>query len=63
MNVVDVPYDAEAVVAGVQRCLQDSDWRLSCQTCENPYGRGDSGFLVAEALGATTINSHLLQKR
>lgn len=62
-NVIDVPYEADATVAAIQRCVEDQEWRSHCRHCVNPYGRGDSGARVAEILAATAVEISLLQKK
>jgi UDP-hydrolysing UDP-N-acetyl-D-glucosamine 2-epimerase len=62
-NVVDVGYDAKAIVAAIQRSVEDRRFREQCYTCENYYGDGNSGPRIAEILATTTIDPALLRKR
>ena len=62
-NILDVPYDMEAIVEAVRRCVEDETLRLRCQTCDNPYGAGDAGKRIADVLATIPIDMHLLQKR
>ena len=61
-NVIDVGYDADAIVAAVQRCLNEEAFRAECQNCENPYGVGDAGVKIANALATVKLNAQLLRK-
>ena len=62
-NAIDVPYDAHAIAAAIERCASDEAFRRQCQTCENPYGGGNAGPRIAEVLATIPINLQLLQKR
>jgi UDP-N-acetylglucosamine 2-epimerase (non-hydrolysing)/GDP/UDP-N,N'-diacetylbacillosamine 2-epimerase (hydrolysing) len=62
-NVIDVPYDGRAIEAAIERCAGDEAFRRQCRTCENPYGGGNAGPKIAEALATMPINLRLLQKR
>jgi UDP-N-acetylglucosamine 2-epimerase (non-hydrolysing)/GDP/UDP-N,N'-diacetylbacillosamine 2-epimerase (hydrolysing) len=62
-NVLDVPYDTGAIVEAVRRCASNEQFRETCRTCENPYGRGDAGKQIAEVLATIPIDRRLMQKR
>ena len=62
-NVLDVPYDRDAIVTAVKRCIEDADFKHQCQTCGSPYGAGNAGPQVAEVLATIPIDNRLLQKR
>ena len=62
-NVIDTDYDTGAIVAAVQRAIEDDAFRRQCRTCENVYGSGDSGKRIADALATVEIDARLLQKR
>jgi UDP-N-acetylglucosamine 2-epimerase (non-hydrolysing)/GDP/UDP-N,N'-diacetylbacillosamine 2-epimerase (hydrolysing) len=62
-NVLDVPYDAEAIVAALRRSVTDEAFRHQCATCENPYGAGNAGPKITEVLATIPINADLLRKR
>jgi UDP-N-acetylglucosamine 2-epimerase (non-hydrolysing)/GDP/UDP-N,N'-diacetylbacillosamine 2-epimerase (hydrolysing) len=62
-NVLDVPYEAEAVLNAVRRCTYDEDFRGLCRNSKSPYGAGDAGRRIAESLATITIDRRLLQKR
>jgi UDP-hydrolysing UDP-N-acetyl-D-glucosamine 2-epimerase len=62
-NVIDVPYDENAIQAAIKRCSHDDEFRNVCRKCENPYGRGGAGAQIAEVLATIPIDSRLLQKK
>jgi UDP-hydrolysing UDP-N-acetyl-D-glucosamine 2-epimerase len=62
-NVLDVPYEMEAIQAAITRCVEDEAFRRQCQTCDNPYGAGDAGRRIADVLATMPIDLRLLQKK
>jgi UDP-N-acetylglucosamine 2-epimerase (non-hydrolysing)/GDP/UDP-N,N'-diacetylbacillosamine 2-epimerase (hydrolysing) len=62
-NVIDTPYDAEAIETALRVCAFDERFRHQCATCENPYGAGNAGPRIAEVLATLPINADLLRKR
>ncbi len=62
-NVIDVPYDTEAIYDAIVTCLEDYSFRKKCRTCKNPYGSGNVGKKVADILASTPRDLRLLQKR
>ncbi|MEK9643950.1 MAG: UDP-N-acetylglucosamine 2-epimerase [Alphaproteobacteria bacterium] len=61
-NVIDVDYDAAKIRNAVERCLEDANFRQKCRVGENPYGVGDAGIKVAEALARVDIDTALIRK-
>ncbi len=62
-NVLDVGYNKEAIKNTVRRCFYDEEFKGHVQTCENPYGTGETGLQIAEILATIPIDAKLLQKR
>jgi UDP-hydrolysing UDP-N-acetyl-D-glucosamine 2-epimerase len=62
-NVLDVPYEANAIREAIVHCAEDETLREHCRTAENPYGAGDAGPRIAEVLATMPIDSRLLQKK
>lgn len=62
-NVLDAGYCEEEIHAAIRRCAEDEDFRQACRFCNNPYGAGKAGSLIAEILATTTIDRKLLQKK
>jgi len=62
-NVLDVPYDAQAIEAALRRSATDETFRHQCATCDNPYGAGNAGPKITEVLATIPINADLLRKR
>lgn len=62
-NVLDTPYNREAILAAIRRCVADESFRRYCHVCENPYGAGNTGHEIAEILATIPIDRVLLQKK
>jgi UDP-N-acetylglucosamine 2-epimerase (non-hydrolysing)/GDP/UDP-N,N'-diacetylbacillosamine 2-epimerase (hydrolysing) len=62
-NVVDAPYEAEAIYDAVRQCLFDDDFRAACARCANPYGEGDAGKKIADVLATVPLDKTLIQKK
>jgi UDP-hydrolysing UDP-N-acetyl-D-glucosamine 2-epimerase len=62
-NVLDVPYETAGIEAAARRCVDDEAFRATCRFGRKPYGSGDAGPRIAEALSATPIDAALLQKK
>ena len=62
-NVIDVGYDTDEIMGAVHRAFDDMVFRNRCRTCDNPYGDGDAGVKIADALARLTIDDTVLRKR
>jgi UDP-N-acetylglucosamine 2-epimerase (non-hydrolysing)/GDP/UDP-N,N'-diacetylbacillosamine 2-epimerase (hydrolysing) len=62
-NVLDVPYDAQAIEDAVISSIEDADFRRRCREGLNPYGAGDAGKRIADVLATIDLSARLLQKR
>jgi UDP-N-acetylglucosamine 2-epimerase (non-hydrolysing)/GDP/UDP-N,N'-diacetylbacillosamine 2-epimerase (hydrolysing) len=62
-NVLDVPYEADKILAAIETCVEDETFRRQCQTCENPYGAGNAGPKIAEVLATIPFDTQLLRKK
>lgn len=62
-NVLDAGYDADAIVAAVQRCFFDEAFRVVCRNAENPYWLGDAGPKIAEVLAKVELGQRMIRKR
>jgi len=62
-NVIDTEYDATTIESACRKSLYDNEFRHVCATCENPYGRGNAGRMIAEALATIELSPRLLQKK
>jgi UDP-N-acetylglucosamine 2-epimerase (non-hydrolysing)/GDP/UDP-N,N'-diacetylbacillosamine 2-epimerase (hydrolysing) len=62
-NVIDVDYDQGRIKNAIWRCLDDEEFLEQVKNCVNPYGSGDAGPKIADALAATEINKALIQKK
>ena len=62
-NVLDAGYDEAAIYAAIVRCITDAGFRQQCATGANPYGAGNAGPSIAEALATIPLDTRLLQKK
>jgi UDP-N-acetylglucosamine 2-epimerase (non-hydrolysing)/GDP/UDP-N,N'-diacetylbacillosamine 2-epimerase (hydrolysing) len=62
-NVIDTGYDAEAIYAACVKGIRDDAWRAHCARVQNPYGAGDAGPRIAEALASVPLTPALVQKK
>ena len=63
-NLIRVGYDADAIFAAIDRCLNDAAFRELARTCPNPYGDGNTGPRVAGILADVDLDDPgLLQKK
>jgi len=61
-NILDVPPDAGAIAAAVERALSAA-FRASLEGMENPYGDGHAAERIADVLADTPLGDTLLVKR
>lgn len=62
-NVLDAPYDSNAIIAAVRRCIADEGFRAKCRNTDNPYYLGDAGPKIAAVLASVAIDQRLLRKQ
>lgn len=62
-NVLNVGYDASAIRRAVRKSLWDSKFRADCKRCENPYGKGGGGKIIADVLADIELGKRLIQKK
>lgn len=63
-NLIHADYDADQIVAAIDRAIHDEAYRDVCRTCDNPYGDGNTGPRIARILGEIDLASpDLLRKR
>lgn len=62
-NVLDAPYDANAIAAAIRKCLSDDAFRELCRTAPNPYWLGDAGPKIADVLAKVPLDQNLIRKR
>lgn len=61
-NVIDVPNDAVAIEAAIQKAIFDKDFREFVAGIKNPYGEGNSAEQVVEILKSIDLNNVSIQK-
>lgn len=62
-NVIDTRYDADEIYNAIQKSVGDHNYRIKCRNAPNPYGAGDAGPRIAEALATIPIDQNLIRKR
>ncbi len=61
-NVIDLPFDADAIYRGIQRGLKPN-FRASLEGLQNPYGDGQATQRIMKVLKQIDLDARLLQKR
>ena len=61
-NVIDTGYQTHEIVAAVNRCLHDDQFRNKSKMTVNPYYLGNAGKKIASILATVEINQRLLRK-
>lgn len=62
-NVIDVDYDKEKIIEATEKSLYDKQFKLMCNKCKNPYGKGEAGSEIAKVLSKIDIDKNLIQKK
>jgi UDP-hydrolysing UDP-N-acetyl-D-glucosamine 2-epimerase len=62
-NVINVGYQQHEIYSAIKQCLEDDKFRKVCANCENPYGDGETGKIVADVLAKLPTDQKLLRKR
>ena len=62
-NIIDVPYGKEGVKLGVNKALEDKEFKKQLEYCSNPYGDGNASDKIAKILSEIKIDRELIQKR
>jgi len=60
-NVIDVGYDKESIMAGIEKALFDVEYRKSVENIANPYGDGKSSKRIVQLLKTVNL-SGIVQK-
>ncbi|MCY6370508.1 UDP-N-acetylglucosamine 2-epimerase [Clostridium ganghwense] len=62
-NVIDVGYEKEEILKGINKALYDEKYREELKSCVNPYGDGKAGSRISKHLSEIEITRELIQKR
>ncbi|HKW59006.1 MAG TPA: UDP-N-acetylglucosamine 2-epimerase [Candidatus Dormibacteraeota bacterium] len=62
-NVIDVPYDAQAIRAAIECALNDQAFISRARASRNPYGDGHAGERIVDVLASLEVGPALLDKR
>ena len=64
MNVINTPYDCDAIFEAIRKSVQDKAFRQECAACTNPYGDGNTAARVARILREIDLeDENLIRKR
>lgn len=64
MNVINTPYDCDAIFEAIRKSVQDKAFRQECAECTNPYGDGNTAARVARILREIDLeDENLIRKR
>ena len=61
-NIQNVPVEQTDIQAARDRALYDEAYRAECRTAVNPYGQGQVGQTILDALRSTEFDASWLQK-
>ncbi len=61
-NVLDVPYDREAIARAIDQALNDEQFLQKCRETENPYGSPGAAKRVVDVLESIELDLDLIQK-
>ncbi len=62
-NVIDVPYDADAVAGAIHRVLNDKEFHITMAATPPPFGDGTAYRRITETLAEIIVDERLLNKR
>lgn len=62
-NVIDVGYEKEEILKGINKALYDNTYKEQLKSCINPYGDGKAGIRISKYLSEIKISRELIQKR
>ncbi len=62
-NVVDAPYDADAVAAALRTALYDEAFRARARAAKNPYGEGRAGPRAAAFLATVDLSPDVILRK
>jgi len=61
-NVINTANTTDEIKTGIEKALNDSEYRKQIETCVNPYGDGKSSERIVKILEDLEINKALLDK-
>ena len=62
-NIIDVPYGKETVKDGINKAINDMDFKKQLKSCTNPYGDGNASGKIAKILSEIKLDRELIQKQ
>jgi len=61
-NVLDVSYNKEEIKKAIEKALNDDNFKDQIETCQNPYGEGNTALKITKILENINIDDSLLNK-
>ncbi len=61
-NVIDVPFERDAIQAALHRALHDSSFRKQVAGCHSPYGDGHAAERTVDVLARLRLEPRLTAK-
>lgn len=61
-NVVDVGYQSQKIAEAIRYVLEDQTFRKNLDSCDSPYGDGQSSEKILNILRSTRVDANLLAK-
>lgn len=61
-NVLDVSYNKEEIKKAIEKALNDDSFKDQIETCQNPYGEGNTALKITKILENINIDDSLLNK-
>ena len=62
-NVLDAPYERNAIKTAIEKALRDDAFRLACRNLKPPFGTGDAYARIGKVLEEIPVDERLLNKR
>ncbi|MFX0135247.1 MAG: UDP-N-acetylglucosamine 2-epimerase [Candidatus Hodarchaeota archaeon] len=62
-NVIDVDYDKEEILIGINNALSNKEFLEKVKKCESPYGNGTASEKILKILKNIEINDKLIKKK
>lgn len=62
-NIIDVGYDKDSIVEGIEKVFYDKTFRKNLNNIENLFGSGSTSFKIVKILKEIKLNKKLLSKK
>jgi UDP-hydrolysing UDP-N-acetyl-D-glucosamine 2-epimerase len=62
-NVLNTGYDENEIFQAAKKCFEDKEFRATCAKTKNPYGKGQSGKIIAGVLATVNLNPKVILRK